>query len=206
MLDIRNQGSKLKPDRPLLAIDFDDVLFDCNATLQLIIRDEFNNESSYIEFVTKHPHTKKEIFHFLYGSYHQNGAAMYGARNVLSRLVNSHRLIVVTGRSESTRKLTEEWLGNNFPTLFSEVYFTNTFLSAHGEIERRKSAICADARVDILIDDSLEEALEVSSIGIPVILFDRPWNRSSTPNMICRAKDWDHVFHKLSNKGGRNAI
>ncbi len=188
--------------RPLLAIDFDDVLFDCDDALRRIIHNEFDGESSYMQFVTKHPHLKEDIFRFLYGSYHCGCMAIRGAFSTLSQLASNYRMIVITGRSESKRKPTEEWLNVNFPGLFSAVYFTNVFLGELGEAERKRSDICTDAGVDVLIDDSIEEAVEVSSFGIQVLLFDRPWNnRSSIPTTVYRVKDWNHVLNKLSNRG-----
>ncbi len=175
MLD-NNQFNRQR--RTLLAIDFDDVLFDCNDALQRIIRNEFHGTEPYMEFIGKHPQLKNEIFRFLYGSYHQDSTMIDGAYDVLSQLAKNHQMVVVTGRSESTRRQTEKWLGNNFPTLFSGIYFANTFLRWKNKSERKKSNICLDIGVDILIDDSVEEAIEVSSVGVTVLLFDRSWNRT----------------------------
>lgn len=205
MLDIDTQVSQLNSQRrPLLAVDFDDVLFDCNDALQRIICNEFHDTSPYMEFIGKHPQLKNEIFRFLYGSYHQDSTMIYGAYDVLSQLAKNHQMIVVTGRSESTRRQTEKWLGNNFPTLFSGIYFANTFLRWKNESERKKSNICLDIGVDILIDDSVEEAIEVSSVGVTVLLFDRPWNRTVVSGSLFRVNGWSHVLDKLSNTGGKS--
>lgn len=201
MLDI-NQFNRQR--RTLLAIDFDDVLFDCNDALQRIIRNEFHDTSPYMEFIGKHPQLKNEIFRFLYGSYHQDSTMIDGAYDVLSQLAKNHQMVVVTGRSESTRRQTEKWLENNFPTLFSGIYFTNTFLRWKNESERKKSNICLDIGVDILIDDSVEEAIEVSSVGVTVLLFDRSWNRTVIPDSLFRVNSWSHVLNKLSNTGGKS--
>lgn len=187
--------------RPLLAVDLDDVLFDCDDALRRIIHNEFDDESSYMQFVAKYPHLKNDIFRFLYGSYHYECVTICGAYSTLLQLANNYRMIVITGRSESKRKQTEEWLDANFPKLFSAVYFTNAFLGKPEEVERKKSDICIDVGVDVLIDDSVGEAIEVSSFGIQVLLFDRPWNRLSIPTRVYRVKDWNRVLSKLSNRG-----
>lgn len=203
MLNTGAQENHSSPKRcALLAVDFDDVLFDCDTALQCIIRNEFHNTTSYIEFVTKYPYLKNDIFGFLYGSYHRDCPAISDTHNVLLQLANSHRLVVVTGRSESTRKQTEEWLESNFQALFPAVYFTNTFLRNPGEVKRRKVDICVDIGVDFLIDDSIEEVIGASSVGISALLFDRPWNRANAPTTICRVKDWNHILRKLSNIQG----
>jgi len=189
--------------RPLLAVDLDDVLFDCDDALRRIIRNEFHDQSSYMEFVTRHPHLKSEIFRFLYGSYHRECLTMPGAYDVLSRLTDVYRMIIITGRSESTREQTEEWLEMKFPTFFSAVYFTNDFLGESGAVKRKKSDICTDVGVDVLIDDSIEEVIEASSFGIQALLFDRPWNRTAIPTTVYRVKDWNHIFNKLSSTGER---
>lgn len=201
MLDIHQFN---RQRRTLLAIDFDDVLFDSNNTLQRIIRNEFHDTSPYMEFIEKHPQLKNEIFHFLYGSYHQNSAMIDGAYDALSQLAKNYQMVVVTGRSESTRRQTKKWLGNNFPALFSGIYFANTFLRRKDELERKKSNICLDIGVDILIEDSVEEAVEVSSVGVSVLLFDRSWNRTVVSDSLFRVNNWSHVLYKLSNKGGKS--
>jgi len=184
-------------DCPLLAIDFDDVLFDCDSALKEILKREFGFNDTYSEFIKTNSHLQEDVFRFLYGDNHQNCAVVSGAREAMSHLVTAYRVIVITGRSETTRVQTEKWLKSNFATIFSEVYFTNNFLGEPNMEKKAKAEICVNLGVDILIDDSWEEAISVVSVGITTLLFDKPWNRRELFSGIYRVRDWDHILTEL---------
>lgn len=68
-------------------------------------------------------------------------------------------------------------------------------------VSKPKSVICRDVHAQLLIDDSLENALEVSKAGIPVLLFDLhgkyKWNQleegQQLPEKVTRVKSWKDV-------------
>jgi hypothetical protein len=67
--------------------------------------------------------------------------------------------------------------------IFESIYFCNLNLSAAEQLEyvsKPKSVICQEIGVDVLIDDCLEHAFDVCSLGIDVLLYDRKgkysWN------------------------------
>lgn len=195
MLDIRKDATD---HRPLLAIDFDDVIFDCDGVLREILKREFRFEATYLEFIKTNQHMQKDVFRFLYGDYHKNCAVISGARDAISRLSIFYRMVVITGRSEVVRPQTEKWLESNFTTIFSKVYFTNSFLSESNQKKREKVKICIDLGVNVLVDDSWEETVSVASVGITALLFDRPWNRGKPSSFnVYRVRDWAHILTKL---------
>ena len=114
MLDIRKD---IRDNHPLLAIDFDDVLFDCDGALREILSREFGFNATYSEFIKKNSYMQEDVFRFLYGNYHQNCAVVNGAYDAMLYLVTACRVIVITGRSETTRAQTEKWLESNFGTI-----------------------------------------------------------------------------------------
>ncbi len=193
-----NNQSDVRGNRPLLAIDFDDVLFDCDGALREILRREFGFNATYSEFIKTNPHMKEEVFRFLYGNDHQNCAAINGSREAVTHLLDAYRVIVITGRSETTMVQTEDWLRNNFATMLPEVYFANNFLSDPNRERRKKVEICIKLGVSVLVEDSLEEAVSVASDEITVLLIDKPWNRCELlPPNVYRVKDWKHILTKL---------
>lgn len=195
MLDIRKDTTD---HRPLLAIDFDDVLFDCDGALREILKREFGFRDAYSEFIKTNPHMQKDVFRFLYGSYHKNCAVINGACDAISRLAMFYRMVVITGRSEVVRSQTEKWLRSNFATIFSKVFFTNSFLNESSQEKREKVKICIDLGVTVLVDDSWEEAMRVASAGITTLLFDKPWNRKESSSFnVYRVRDWAHILTKL---------
>jgi len=185
-------------NRPLLAIDFDDVLFDCDRALKEILRREFRFNATYSEFIEANSHIQEDVFRFLYGNDHQNCSVVNGAREAVSCLVTAYQMVVITGRSETTRRQTERWLKSNFAIMSPEVFFTNNFLGKPDEERKKKVEICINLGVSILIEDSWEEAVGVASSGITVLLVDKPWNRRELPfSNVYRVKDWDHILTKL---------
>lgn len=67
--------------------------------------------------------------------------------------------------------------------IFESIYFCNLNLTDTEQLEyisKPKSVICQEIGVDVLIDDSLEHALDCSSLGIDILLYDRKgkynWN------------------------------
>jgi uncharacterized HAD superfamily protein len=55
-------------------------------------------------------------------------------------------------------------------------------------------------RLDLLIEDELHVALAVAVVPIPVLLFDRPWNRGKLPTGITRVRDWSQVLHLVASQ------
>jgi uncharacterized HAD superfamily protein len=107
-----------------------------------------------------------------------------------------HRLFVVTGRltqhREHTRRLLERagLLG-----VFEEL--------AHRDGEPApayKTRMVRELRLDLLIEDELHVALAVAVVPIPVLLFDRPWNRAELPAGITRVRDWSQVLHLVASQ------
>lgn len=109
---------------------------------------------------------------------------------------SGHRLFVVTGRlsqhREHTRRLLERagLLG-----VFEEL--------AHRDGEpapEYKTRMVRQLRLDLLIEDELHVALAVAVVPIPVLLFDRPWNRGELPTGITRVRDWSQVLHQVAGQ------
>jgi uncharacterized HAD superfamily protein len=107
---------------------------------------------------------------------------------------SGHRLFVVTGRlsqhREHTRRLLERagLLG-----VFEEL--------AHRDGEpapEYKTRMVRRLRLDLLIEDELHVALAVAVVPIPVLLFDRPWNRGELPPGITRVRNWSQVLHLIT--------
>lgn len=48
-----------------------------------------------------------------------------------------------------------------------------------------------------LIDDSPVYAMQVASIGIPVLLYDTPWNQGIESPGITRVFSWENVYDMI---------
>jgi uncharacterized HAD superfamily protein len=51
--------------------------------------------------------------------------------------------------------------------------------------------------VDVFIEDFMSNALEIASIGVPVLLFDAPYNRGKMPKGVTRCLNWKEVKEQV---------
>jgi uncharacterized HAD superfamily protein len=106
-------------------------------------------------------------------------------------------LFVVTSRLEMTEKVTRKWLTKYFGDVFGGVFFASNHNSGSGI---RKSDICKNIGIDLLIEDSLFHASDCSEKNIPVIILDWPWNQSERlPQNIKRAYTWEEIVELINN-------
>ena len=119
---------------------------------------------------------------------------MAGSLKALKTLKEKgHELYVVTGRADKDIEQTELWIETYIPDVFKDVHYANWATS------RKKSEICKELGIGILIDDNPGIALECANAGIRVFLFDQPWNREQQfPDNVERVSSWDEVIAKLS--------
>ena len=128
-----------------------------------------------------------------------------GAKEAVSELSVNNYLGVITARDSSWEETTLSSLSAHYPNFFSGVHFAYN-LYAKNPFWRngngRKSEICLKENYNILIDDSLETALECSEKGLCVLLFgDYRWNRrESLPENIIRVRNWQEALEYLEGK------
>ncbi|KAG0173619.1 hypothetical protein DFQ28_011111 [Apophysomyces sp. BC1034] len=96
-------------------------------------------------------------------------------------------LVIITARQQFIAEATKKFVDRHYPGLFESIYFCNLNLSDAEQLEyvsKPKSLICQEINVDVLIDDTLEHALDCASLGIQVLLYDRKgqyrWNHTAT--------------------------
>jgi len=118
-----------------------------------------------------------------------------GAYEILLKLKKEgHEFFIITGRSESDKNYTEEWVNKNYPNIFSGIYFANMF----NDKLQKKSEICKDIAIDIFIEDDLEHVLDCVSAGIKVLIFDCLWNRKEDPKNTKRVHSWNEIYKIVS--------
>ena len=110
-----------------------------------------------------------------------------------SRISNGGEVLFVTNRWDvhNTYKLLDSYFG--------DIYYNLTCIvgSKVSELQKRK--------VDIFVEDRIENAEEISNAGIFTILLDRPWNQfgSKGSDKLVRVKDWTElrkVYEKMEGK------
>lgn len=113
-----------------------------------------------------------------------------GAKKAIEKL--PHELIAITARSNNIEAHTKNWLDVHFSGRISEVHFARN-VHIGEKTNRSKADFCREADVQLLIEDSLENAKECAMAGIKVFLLDRPWNQGELPLNVTRVKSWDEI-------------
>jgi 5'(3')-deoxyribonucleotidase len=109
-------------------------------------------------------------------------------------------LSIVTARSnqESWKvERTHGWVQKHFPFISSEdIHFVNHYATE----SQPKSVICTNLGISLMIDDSIENAIDLCEHNISCILLDKPWNRHIRFEhpLFYRAEGWNDIIHSLT--------
>lgn len=185
----------------LIGVDLDEVVFDF-VTSFLIYHNSRNGTSLSRDEISKYRvigelcgNTKKEVDETFKEFYNtelfKNVQPMEGSNEGIRLLSKNHQLHAITSRPGYLHDKTKESLNKHFP---------NSFLGLHFSMKKikKKSEICKDLGINLLIEDSLEYAKECASEGVKVLLLDSPWNQSEKlPEGITRVYSWKDIVNKV---------
>lgn len=192
-----------------IAIDLDDTLIDTFSSFltvshtvgKLLKCSRIEDITNYRLEENKHLHLDRNEVELLWKNY-WNNIMSYGDIPPIPYSYQTIKMIqqkwiqcsLVTARNWSDpqkRKHTEMLVCSYFPELFHEIHYSN-----HYEWEsRRKSEICKELWITLLIDDAFENALDMIENGLSVILMEKPWNREiqfEHKNLL-RVKNWEEI-------------
>ncbi|MDO8598969.1 MAG: hypothetical protein Q7S02_02585 [bacterium] len=115
-----------------------------------------------------------------------------GSQEAVRVLRVHHDLHVITSRPHDIAEATSTWLHRNFPDTFASIHHTNHY-SQSGE-STTKLQVCDMIGADVLIEDSLDFAMECLSPNRKILLLDCPWNANTElPNGIVRVHSWKEI-------------
>ena len=121
---------------------------------------------------------------------------VYGAFEALTKLKKlGFEFCIVTGRSKNFEKETKEWIDINYPNIFSEIYFANTFSIDNSD--QRKSAILKKLGIKTFIEDDPYHITDCLNMGIKVFTIDYPWNKGLEDKNLIRVKSWSEILKRL---------
>lgn len=137
----------------------------------------------------------KRVFDFYQSPEHWNALPVNGAIEGIKNLKQYHNLHVITAKPEELKDKTSKWLNKHFPQMFDGIHFTN-YYNGNGP-KRTKGEVCRELNIEFFVDDFLENVNDVSSLGIPTLLFDAPWNHGEINPPIRRVYSWDEIVEIL---------
>ena len=119
-----------------------------------------------------------------------------GAKDALNQLSSHSKLIAITARSQDIQQHTQDWLETHFQKKIEKIHFAR---NVHiGETKNKSKAdFCREAGVNVMIEDSFENACDCSSNGILTFLIDKPWNQGTLPNKVIRVKSWNEIVKSI---------
>ena len=186
-------------------VDMDDVLAESTRAYVDIVKQLFGREVSYDRITTfdlkiSFGFTQAEFDHFFDVVHHPDAilsfAPITGAIEVLSGWADRGiEIAVVTGRLASCYDASLEWL-----TRHGVPFNSLTMVDKYSRPNNDKG--CAISlhqlsrmKFHLAIEDSLDMATFLTrTMGVPVLLFDRPWNQSAELDpMVQRCNSWTHV-------------
>ncbi|MGK0464915.1 hypothetical protein [Clostridium sp.] len=106
----------------------------------------------------------------------------------LKKLSMLHNVYFVTARDKSLTMLTHSYLKKN------DLYYDDLFvLGSHYKVEKAKELNC-----NIFIEDSYDNAMQLSKAGFKVLLMDTNYNRGKLNENIIRVYNWKEIYEKIN--------
>ncbi|WP_066640220.1 5' nucleotidase, NT5C type [Desulfolucanica intricata] len=181
--------------KKIIGIDIDGVI----ANTQPVIIDELNQYfgknytiKDFINFdpVEKFNIDRQELYRFIMvreGKLINNSAPMPGSAAAINQLISDYQIYIISARTPTYYEDTLNWLKKY------KISFDHLVLL--GDHDKRQA--CIDAGVQLFIEDNLNNALQISSCGIPVYLYDATYNQGNLPPLVHRKFSWQEILAGL---------
>jgi uncharacterized HAD superfamily protein len=201
-------------NKPVIAVDIDDVLADEMETVRTFINEKFGVSLSKDDYLVEAPYSN--YWEHVWGVGPVEGTERYQAYldsfedlehktvddaiEAIDKLKGSNTLVVVTARPGSLVNATHMWLDEHFPETFSSV----EFVAVWSRVKKvSKAIICKEIQANYLIDDSPDHCNLAQEVGVQSLLFgERGWNRNAKlTEGIIRVKSWQEVLEYFDAKG-----
>lgn len=207
-------------DKPLVAVDMDDVLSETNQAVADWHNDAYGTNLDlsqfYYYYYWKNPgwgtpdETFRKVEEFYATDRLDKAKPVPGALEALKKLKEmGFRLVVVTARQRRELDRSVRWIETHYPGIFDDMICTGqsqeTLAEEHEVLTKlSKADVCKKLNAKFLVDDSLENALKCVTHPepTPVLLFgDNAWNQRESK--YTNIKDELSFAQRLEKEGGR---
>lgn len=139
--------------------------------------------------------TLRRVYEFTHSEFHTAIAPIGGAVEAVRSLSKQHTFVIVTARDKQLEIPTFELLKKHFEYNIKNVHFQ--YMQGINVLGT-KGDVCIKVGVNVFIEDSLKNALNISRAGIPVLLLDAPWNQYDVlPKNIRRVFSWEQILREI---------
>jgi len=114
-------------------------------------------------------------------------APMECAAESINKLAMNHEIYIISARFRIHYDSTIKWL-KKYGINAEKVIFTEG---------KGKAAICIENGIDVFIEDSVKNALELADHGIKVILYSTEYNSSFQREGIIRCENWNCIIEAI---------
>jgi uncharacterized protein len=179
-----------------ICIDIDGTITDPYFWLEKA-SNYFGIDISYDEFVQYEFHKVLKISEEDYNKFYETYKFEYHSRDILRSSViqvinefyDHNNIYFVSARDKSLELLTISYLKNN------KIQFDELFvLGSHFKVKEAQKLKC-----DIFIEDSLNNALDLSEAGFKILLMNTPYNQGELNENIKRVYDWIDILFEVNN-------
>lgn len=193
-------------------VDVDDVLAETGRMFLRVLAERFGRRVGFEELRSYHLGETlgldaAELAAFMAAAHEPEALAavepMAGGAEVLQGwLDRGYRVLLVTGRLPATREVTLGWLERH-EIPFTELHFLDKYSryydGAHGTPDGCLALADLPAlELCLAVEDFPEISLHLADeLGIPVALFDRPWNRDVAAAGIVRCGGWREIAERF---------
>lgn len=195
-----------------VGLDFDDVLFSCAKAVLPFHNSRYGTNHTKDHVVSYNLHdlwkcskeeSYKRIVDFYDSEEHASMEPIVGAIESIHQLSEKYELFIITARppevEEVTKKLLKHFQNDKFESwkeIFKKIHFVGTVTG--NNILLTKADICKHENIDIFVEDNLNNALSIASVGIPSLLLDQPWNKDDDlPDMVKRVYSWEEIVKEI---------
>jgi valyl-tRNA synthetase/predicted acetyltransferase/protein-tyrosine-phosphatase len=204
-------GWEFQPEKPLLALDIDDVLaatipgaFEYfSKKLGRPAPSLYDYTEDWAKLMGVDEKTAADLMKEIYADDEFFGSVdeVAGAKKALEKLHNKFKIVAVTSRPPSMEKITRAWIQKNFAGLFDEVYMMNFFDEISADAAKKtKGEFVKKLGARWLIDDQPKHCNSAIENGVKAICFgDYPWSKTGLNDGILRADDWEKVEEILQS-------
>ncbi len=181
-----------------LGIDIDGVIANTQPLIIAELNDYFNKTYTINDFYKITPEKaynidRKQLHSFIAErelKLIQSVRPVDGAVPAIQKLGKRCQITIISARTPGFYDQTTQWLKIN-----GIKYDKVVLLGNH---DKRKA--CLEEGVQLFIEDSLNNAIQVSSCGIPVFLFNATYNQGDTPPLVQRVYSWREIINSLEKR------